>query len=499
MSEIAIPIQGDIELRNRLDDPTLLKNKNLINGAWCASESASTHPVLNPANGKLITEVEFSGTADAALCVDAAKDAFFSWSKRTAKDRAVVLKRWHELIVANQQDLGIILSAEQGKPLQEAIGEVVFGASYVEWFAEEAKRAYGDIIPTHAVDKRLSVIKQPVGVVALITPWNFPSAMVTRKVAPAIAAGCTVVLKPAEDTPLSALALGELALRAGIPAGVINIITTGDPAPIGDLLTSHPMVRKLSFTGSTRVGKLLMRKCADTIKKVSLELGGNAPFIVFDDADLDAAVAGLMTSKYRNTGQTCISANRIFVQDSVFDRFLEKLKVAVSQLSVGSPFEPGVGQGPLINQAALDKVSRLVKDAVDCGAVVVTGAKAHGLGGLFYEPTILKDVPQSAQLLAEEIFGPVASLVRFSSESEVIEMANNTSVGLAGYFYSRDIGRAWRVSEALELGMVGINEGMISSEVIPFGGIKESGIGREGSKYGIEDFLDLKYLCFGGI
>ncbi|MDX3894634.1 NAD-dependent succinate-semialdehyde dehydrogenase [Pusillimonas sp.] len=499
MSVAVDPVQSGSALEKRLQDPDLLRDRNLVDGAWCASASGRSHPVLDPSTGELLADVPFSESIDAERGIGAARGAFHSWSRRTAKERSALIRRWYELIMSNKQDLGSILSSEQGKPLSEAVGEVAFGASYVEWYAEEAKRAYGEMIPTHAADKRLGVIKQPVGVAALITPWNFPSAMITRKAAPALAAGCTVVIKPAEDTPLSALALGELAQRAGIPPGVINIITTGDPAPIGDCLTSHPEVRKLSFTGSTRVGKLLMSQCASTIKKVSLELGGNAPFIVFDDADLDAAVAGLMVSKYRNTGQTCISANRIFVQAPVFDRFLEKLEAEVSRLKVGGPFESGVDQGPLINQAALDKVKRLVKDAMSRGAQAVTGARVHGKGGLFYEPTILKDVPEGARILGEEVFGPVASLIRFTSESEVVAMANDTSVGLAGYFYSRDIGRIWRVAEALEVGMVGINEGMISSELIPFGGIKESGIGREGSRHGLDDFLEFKYLCFGGI
>jgi len=499
MSVVVDPAQRGLTLEKKLQDPELLRDRNLIDGAWCLSTTGRSHPVFDPSIGKLLGNVPFSDSTDAERGIKAAHGAFHDWSRRTAKERSALLRRWYELIMSNKQDLGIILSSEQGKPLSEAVGEVAFGASYVEWYAEEAKRAYGEMIPTHAADKRLGVIKQPVGVVALITPWNFPSAMITRKVAPALAAGCTVVIKPAEDTPLSALALGELAQRAGIPPGVVNIVTTGDPVPIGECLTSHPEVRKLSFTGSTRVGKLLMSRCAGTIKKVSLELGGNAPFIVFDDADLDAAVAGLMVSKYRNTGQTCISANRIYVQAPVFDRFLEKLKAEVSRLKVGGPFEPGVDQGPLINQAALDKVKHLVDDAISLGAQAVTGAREHGNEGLFYEPTILKDVPKNARILSEEVFGPVTSLVRFSSESEVVAMANDTLVGLAGYFYSRDIGRIWRMAEALDVGMVGINEGMISSEVIPFGGVKESGIGREGSRHGLDEFLDLKYLCFGGL
>lgn len=499
MSNANVPATNGAGLEKLLNDPTLLKNRNLINGAWTDSRSGKKHSVFNPASGALLAEVPFSDGVDAEAAITAAHAAFRPWARRTAKDRAALLKRWFELIVQNKDDLGIILSSEQGKPLAEATGEVVFGASYVEWFAEEGKRLYGDMIPTHATDKRLGVIKQPVGVAAMITPWNFPSAMITRKAGPALAAGCTVILKPAEDTPLSALALGELAQRAGIPAGVLNIIVTGNPVPIGAAFTASPSVRKLSFTGSTRVGKLLMSQCGDTVKKVSLELGGNAPFIVFDDADADAAVAGLMVSKYRNTGQTCISANRIFVQDGIYDRFVEKLVSAVSKLKVGDPVSLKVDQGPLINEAAFNKVNRLVADAVGHGARTAIGGRPHERGGLFFEPTVLLDVSPKAQLWTEEIFGPVASIVRFKTEEEVIALANDTPYGLAGYFYSRDIGRVWRVAEELEVGMVGINEGMISSELIPFGGIKESGIGREGSKYGIDDFVETKYLCFGGI
>ncbi|HEY4541881.1 MAG TPA: NAD-dependent succinate-semialdehyde dehydrogenase [Noviherbaspirillum sp.] len=499
MSETSSTVQVSPRLLAALQAPSLLRTQNLINGQWVAAASGERHPVHNPADGELLASVAYSTTADAENAVAAAQAAFRPWAARTAKERSALLRRWYELIVQNKDDLGLILSFEQGKPLAEATGEVLFGASYIEWYAEEGKRLYGDIIPTHATNKRLGVIKQPVGVAAMITPWNFPSAMITRKAAPALAAGCTVVLKPAEDTPLSALALGELAMRAGIPPGALNIVVTGNPVPIGAVFTSHPAVRKLSFTGSTRVGKLLMSQCADTVKKVSLELGGNAPFIVFDDADLDAAVNGLMVSKYRNTGQTCISANRIFVQDGVFDRFAEKLVQAVSRLAVGDPVAKAVDQGPLINRAAYEKVGRLVTDAVECGACVATGGRPHALGNLFYEPTVLLDVPAAAKLWSEEIFGPVAALTRFHSEEDVIAMANDTPYGLAGYFYSRDIGRVWRVAEALEVGMVGINEGMISSELIPFGGVKESGIGREGSKYGIDDYVETKYLCFGGI
>lgn len=483
----------------RLSDAALLRTQNLIDGKWSAAANGVEHPVVNPSNGVVLCHVPASETEDANRAVIAAHKAGPAWASMTAKARAAVLRRWHDLIVAHREDLGLILAAEQGKPLAESVGEVVYGAGFVEWFAEEGKRAYGDVIPTHAADRRLVVIRQPVGVAALITPWNFPSAMITRKVGPALAAGCTVVLKPAEDTPLSALALGELAQRAGVPAGVLNIVTTARPAEVGEVFTTHPLVRKLSFTGSTRVGKLLMAQCAGTVKKVSLELGGNAAFIVFEDADLDAAIDGLMAGKFRNTGQTCISANRIFVQQGVFEAFVDKLAVAVRGLKVGDALADGTQQGPLINTAALNKVKGLVEDAAARGARVVVGGEAHALGGLFYEPTLLTDVDAGSKLCSEEIFGPVAALQRFTDESDVIARANATPYGLAGYFYSRDVGRAWRVAEALEVGIVGVNEGFISTEMAPFGGVKESGIGREGSKYGIEDYLDTKYVCFGGV
>lgn len=482
-----------------LRDPRLLRGHNLIGGRWVGAVSKKVHPVFNPSNGCQIAEVPFSHAADADAAVVAAHEALGPWSRRTAKDRAELLKKWFQLILTNKDDLGLILAAEQGKPLVEAIGEVVYGAGFLEWFAEEGKRVYGEVIPSHAEDKRLVVIRQPVGVAALITPWNFPSAMVTRKAGAALAAGCTVVLKPAEDTPLSALALGELALRAGIPAGVFNVVATGDPVPVGSLLTSHTAVRKLSFTGSTRVGKLLMSQCAASIKKISLELGGNAAFIVFEDADLDAAVAGLMAVKFRNTGQTCISANRIFVHDSVYSRFSEKLITAVSALTTGDALDPGTRQGPLINHVAVAKVQRLVDDAVSGGATVPIGGKSLGNGRLFFAPTILLNVARDSQIWDEEVFGPVAPLMRFTSEEQVVAMANDTVYGLASYFYTRDIGRAWRVAEALQCGMVGVNEGSISTEVAPFGGVKESGLGREGSRQGILDYVETKYICFGGI
>lgn len=486
-------------LRASLADPELLRTCNLIAGRWQPAAGGAEHLVINPSNLQVLASVPASGAEDARAAVDAAHAAGPSWAALTPKERGAILRRWADLIVAHRQDLGVILASEQGKPLLESIGEVVYGAGFIDWFAEEGKRVYGDVIPAHARDKRLVVVKQPVGVTALVTPWNFPSAMVTRKVGPALAAGCTVVLKPAEDTPLSALALGELAQRAGVPPGVLNIVASGNPVPIGEVFTTHPLVRKLSFTGSTRVGKLLMAQCAGTVKKVSLELGGNAAFIVFDDADLDAAVAGLMACKFRNTGQTCISANRIFVHDGVFGSFVDKLAAAVRTLVVGDALADGTEQGPLINQAAFDKVSALVTDAVSLGAQVVEGGGAHSLGGLYYHPTVLTAVAPQARMDHEEIFGPVAALRPFRTEAEVVAWANDTPYGLAAYFYSRDVGRAWRMAEALEAGIVGVNEGFISTELAPFGGVKESGIGREGSKYGIEDYLETKYVCFGGI
>jgi succinate-semialdehyde dehydrogenase/glutarate-semialdehyde dehydrogenase len=438
------------------------------------------------------------GRGETARAIQAANEALPAWRAKTAKERCAILKRWFDLVMANQKDLAALMTAEQGKPLAEAMGEIVYGASFIEWFAEEGKRLYGETIPTNAPDRRIQVIKQPIGVVASITPWNFPNAMITRKCAPALAAGCTVVAKPAEDTPYSALALAELAERAGIPKGVFNVVT-GIPQDIGAEITSNPTVRKVSFTGSTQVGKLLMKQCADTVKKVSLELGGNAPFIVFDDADLDAAILGVMASKYRNAGQTCVCANRIYVQDGVYEAFAAKMAVAVGALKVGDGSEDGVSQGPLINQAAIDKVERLVADAVAKGAKVVVGGTRHERGGTFYTPTILTDVTSDMACANEEIFGPVAPLYRFTDEAEVIQKANDTPFGLAAYFYARDVGRVYRVAEALEYGIVGINEGIISTEVAPFGGVKESGLGREGGKYGIEEFVEVKYLCLGGI
>ncbi|HLN23981.1 MAG TPA: NAD-dependent succinate-semialdehyde dehydrogenase [Patescibacteria group bacterium] len=482
-----------------LKDPTLLQSRAYIDGAWVEAASGRSFAVTNPADGSLLGAVPDLSRAEAKSAIEAANAAWPSWRDKTAKERGAVMRKWFELILANQEDLAVLMTAEQGKPLAEARGEVVYGASFVEWFAEEAKRVYGDTIPTFANNKRIVVIKQPIGVVAAITPWNFPLAMITRKVAPAIAVGCTVVIKPAEDTPLSALALAVLAERAGIPKGVLNIVTTADPAEIGAELTSNPLVRKVSFTGSTEIGKLLMAQSATTVKKVSLELGGNAPFIVFDDADLDAAVQGALASKYRNAGQTCVCANRLLVQDGVYDAFAAKLAAAVKTFKVGPGLSGDSNQGPLINEQAVEKVERHIADALAKGATLALGGKRHELGGTFFEPTILTGVTRDMLCAREETFGPVAPLFRFHSEDEAVAFANDTEFGLAAYFYSRDIGRCWRVAEKLEYGMVGINEGIISTEVAPFGGVKESGIGREGSKYGIDDFVESKYLCLGGL
>jgi len=477
----------------------LLRSDAYIDGAWVTADDGARFPVTDPATGATLAEVPDMGAAETRRAIEAAEAAWPAWRTLTAKERATILRRWFDLQLVHQEALAQLMTAEQGKPLAEARGEVVYGASFVEWFAEEAKRVYGDTIPAHANDRRIVVIKQPVGVVAAITPWNFPIAMITRKCAPALAAGCPVVIKPAALTPLSALALAALAEEAGFPPGVLNVITSKRASEVGDELTSNPAVRKLSFTGSTEVGKLLMRQCAGTVKKVSLELGGNAPFIVFDDADLDAAVVGAMASKYRNAGQTCVCANRILVQDGVYEAFAMKLAAAVASLHVGPGTEEGVSQGPLINAAAVAKVEEHIADAVSNGARVVCGGSRHALGGTFFEPTILADVTTSMMVAREETFGPVAPLFRFHDEAEVIAMANATEFGLAAYFYSRDIGRCWRVAEALEYGMVGINEGIISTELAPFGGVKESGLGREGSKYGLDEFVEVKYLCMGGL
>ena len=483
----------------RLNDSALLRQQAYIDGEWVDAADGSRFEVSNPADGSELASVPALGVTETRCAIDAAATALPAWRARTAKERATILRKWFELIMAHQEDLALLMTSEQGKPLSEARGEVAYGASFIEWFAEEGKRIYGDVIPAHGVDKRIIVVKQAIGVVAAITPWNFPIAMITRKAGPALAAGCTMVIKPAEDTPLCALALAELAARAGVPKGVLNIVTTDRAAEVGGELSANPIVRKLSFTGSTEVGKLLMRQCADTVKKVSMELGGNAPFIVFDDADLDAAVAGAMASKYRNAGQTCVCANRLLVQDGIHDAFAAKLAAAVAKLKVGPGLSGEVEQGPLINEGAVLKVEALLDDALEKGAQLVCGGKRHALGGTFFEPTILTGVTPAMRVAREEIFGPVAPLFRFRTEEEAIRMANDTEFGLAAYFYARDIARVWRVAEGLEYGIVGINEGIISTEVAPFGGVKESGIGREGSKYGIEDFVEIKYLCMGGI
>ena len=485
----------------QLENSDLFRTRAYINGEWTDALSGETFEVTNPANGEHLARVPDMNADDTRVAIAAANAAWPAWRALAAKERGAIIRKWFELLMANQEDLARLMTAEQGKPMAESRGEVAYGASFVEWFAEEAKRAYGDVIPGHGRDKRILVIKQPIGVVAAITPWNFPIAMITRKVAPALAAGCPVVVKPAEDTPLCALAVAALAEQAGLPAGLLNIVTCSKPnaAAVGTELTANPVVRKISFTGSTPVGKLLMRQASDTVKKVSLELGGNAPFIVFDDADLDAAVTGLMTSKYRNSGQTCVCANRIYVQSGVYDAFVEKLKAQVSQLVVGPGLEGETHQGPLINTAALDKVQRHISDAVSKGASVAHGGQPHALGGTFFEPTILTNVTQDMLVAREETFGPIAPLFRFDTEEEAIAMANASEFGLAAYFYSRDVHRVWHVAEALEAGMVGINEGLVSTEVAPFGGVKESGLGREGSHYGLDEFMELKYLCLGGM
>ena len=476
-----------------------LARQAYVGGEWIDADSGATFAVTNPATGELIAEVPRLGVAETRRAIEAAARAYPAWRARTAKERAQVLRRWYELMLEHQEELAVLLTTEQGKPLAESRGEIAFAASFLEWYAEEAKRVYGDTIPQHQADKRIVVQKEPIGVTAGITPWNFPCAMITRKVAPALAAGCTMVLKPAEQTPLSALALARLGEEAGVPPGVFSVVTgdAEDAPAIGGELTSNPTVRKLSFTGSTEVGKLLMRQCADTVKKVSLELGGNAPFIVFDDADLDAAVEGAIVCKFRNSGQTCICANRFLVQDTVYDAFLERFAAAVSELRVGNGFDDGVNLGPLIDAQAIEKVERHVADAQAGGAELVAGGSSPG--GTFYAPTVLSGITQGMAMTREETFGPVAGLQRFRTEAEAVALANDTPFGLAAYFYSRDLARVWRVSEALEYGMLGVNTGVISTEAAPFGGMKESGIGREGSKYGLDDWLELKYLCLGGI
>jgi succinate-semialdehyde dehydrogenase/glutarate-semialdehyde dehydrogenase len=482
----------------KLDDPALLRAEAYVDGAW-TSGAGARFAVTNPATGETLAQVADLDAADARAAIEAAAAALPAWSARTAKERAAVMRKWFELIMAAQEDLARLMTAEQGKPLAETRGEVTYGASFIEWFAEEAKRVYGDVIPTHAAGKRILVLKQPIGVVAAITPWNFPIAMITRKVAPAIAAGCPVVIKPPDETPLSALALAELAHRAGLPKGVLNVVTTTRAREVGLELTQNPLVRKFSFTGSTEVGKILMAQCATTVKKVSLELGGNAPFIVFDDADLDQAVEGALASKYRNMGQTCVCANRFLVQDSIYDAFAAKLEARVRSMKVGDGAEAGVVQGPLINMEAVEKVERLLADAVAGGATVAVGGHRHALGRSFFEPTVVTEVTPAMAISREEIFGPVATLTRFTDEPQAVRLANDTEYGLAAYFYARDIGRIFRVAEALEYGMVAVNDGILSTEVAPFGGVKSSGIGREGSKYGIEDYVEIKYLLLGGL
>ena len=482
-----------------LKDSRLFHQQCYIGGAWVDADHQETLPVTNPATGETLGSVPKLGVVEVNRAITAAQDAFAGWRARTAKERSTLLRRWFNLMLEHQDDLAMLMTLEQGKPLTEARGEIAYAASFIEWFAEEAKRVYGDVIPPHQADKRIVVVKEPIGVCAAITPWNFPAAMITRKAGAALAAGCTMVIKPASQTPFSALALCELAERAGIPAGVLNVVT-GSAQVIGAELTANPTIRKLSFTGSTAIGKQLMRECAGTMKKLSLELGGNAPFIVFDDADLDAAVEGAIISKYRNAGQTCVCANRILVQEGVYQAFADKLSQAVAaQLKVGNGLESGVTQGPLIDEAAVAKVEEHIADALSKGARVVLGGRRHELGGTFFQPTILTQVTPEMAVAREETFGPVAPLFRFSTEQDAIRMANDTEFGLASYFYSRDIGRIWRVSEALEYGMVGVNTGLISTEIAPFGGMKESGLGREGSKYGIEEYLEIKYLCMGGI
>jgi succinate-semialdehyde dehydrogenase/glutarate-semialdehyde dehydrogenase len=481
-----------------LKDPRLFREQCYVDGAWTSAESGGAIKVNNPATGEIIGTVPDMGAAEARRAIEAADKAWPAWRAKTAKERAAILRKWYDLMMANQDDLGLLLTTEQGKPLAEAKGEIAYGASFIEWFAEEGKRTYGEVIPPHQSDKRILVLKQPIGVAAMITPWNFPNAMITRKAGPALAAGCTVVLKPASQTPYSALALAELGERAGIPKGVFNVIT-GNSRAIGGELCANPTVRKLSFTGSTETGRVLMRQSADTIKKLSLELGGNAPFIVFDDADIDAAVDGAIASKYRNAGQTCVCANRIYVQDSVYDDFAKKLAAKVDAFKVGRGTEPGVVIGPLIDQSGLEKVEQHVADATAKGAKVMLGGKRHKLGGLFFEPTILTGVTQAMRVSREETFGPVAPLFRFKTEDEAIAMVNDTEFGLAGYFYSRDVGRIFRVAEAMETGMVCINSGILSTEIAPFGGVKQSGLGREGSRYGIEEYLEVKYVLIGGI
>ena len=485
-------------MKMNIKDQSLFRQQCYIDGQWVDADSGETLEVNNPSSGSGIGTVPKMGAAETERAVDAAELAFQSWRHRTAKERAAILRKLADLMMENQEDLAALMTIEQGKPLAESRGEVVYAASFFEWFAEEGKRLYGDVIPTHLADRRIIVIKEPVGVCAAITPWNFPSAMITRKAGPALAAGCTIVIKPASSTPYSALALCELAERAGVPAGVMNVVT-GASSQIGGELTSNEKVRKLTFTGSTNIGKVLMRQCADTVKKISLELGGNAPFMIFEDADIDAAVIGALQSKYRNSGQTCVCANRILVHDRVYDEFSEKLSNAVSKMKVGDGFDEGIELGPLIDMAAVEKVESHIMDAVGKGAMVAAGGSRHALGGTFFQPTVLTNVKVNMAVANEETFGPLAPLFRFHSDEEAIQMANDTEFGLAAYLYSRDIGRIWRVAEGIEYGIVGINTGIISTESAPFGGMKESGIGREGSKYGLDEYVEMKYLCMAGI
>lgn len=481
------------------ETPALLQSKAYLNGKWCDAQSGATFPVTNPADGTTLTSVPDMDPQDAIEAVSAAHDAFPAWSRRTAGDRADRLRAWNDLILAHREDLARLMTLEQGKPLAESRGEVDYGASFVAWFAEEARRAYGDIIPSHASDKRILALRQPVGVVLAITPWNFPIAMITRKVAPALAAGCTVVVKPAAETPLCALALAWLAHEAGIPPGVLNVLTTARASDVGEAIMKDARVRKISFTGSTPVGKILMRQAADSVMRVSLELGGNAPFIVFDDADVEAAADGALASKYRNAGQTCVCANRIFVQDSVYDAFLEAYDRKVATLKVGNGLEDGVDIGPIINEKGVGKIERLLDDAVQSGARITRGGQRHAMGGTWFEPTIVQHVEDDMDMSNEEIFGPVSAVYRFADEDEAVRRANNTPFGLAAYFYAKDNARIWRVSEGLEYGMVGVNTGMVSTPVAPFGGVKESGIGREGSRHGMDEYLEIKYVCVGGL
>jgi succinate-semialdehyde dehydrogenase/glutarate-semialdehyde dehydrogenase len=488
-------IKTKLELKN----PALLREQSYINGEWVSAEDGATFPVTNPADGSLVANVPELDLAGARSAIEAANAAWPAWRSKTAKERSAILRRWFDLMLANKDDLAAIMTAEQGKPLAESAGEIMYGASFIEWFAEEAKRVYGDVIPTHLPDRRIITIKQGVGVVAAITPWNFPNAMITRKAGPAMAAGCPVVIKPASETPLSALALADLADQAGVPAGVFNVFTTKNSRGTGKELTESPLVRKFSFTGSTEVGKTLIRQCASTVKKVSMELGGNAPFIVFDDADIDAAVQGAVISKYRNAGQTCVCANRVYVQEGVYDEFVAKFTAAVQDLKVGRGEEAGVNIGPMISSDAIDKVEELLADAKDKGAKVVEGGERHELGGLFYQPTVVSGATADMAFATEEIFGPIAPVFKFSTEEEVIKLANATEFGLASYFYARDLGRVFRVAEELEYGMVCVNDGILSTETAPFGGVKESGIGREGSKYGIDEYIEIKYITLAGI